>query len=351
MRPQHLLSLAADEWGLHMPGAVDFVSPQFARSFAGAMDAQPALVTASNSGIPAFLTTLLDPTLIQVVTAPMKAAQVLGEAKKGNWVTETALFPVIENTGEVSTYGDYSANGSSGANVNWVNRQSYHYQTMTQWGEKELERMGEARIGWAAALNVSSALTLNKYQNQTYLFGVAGLLNFGLLNDPSLPAPIQPGPKAYNTQAHGPWITAGVVTATPNEVFTDIQSLYVQLITQTDGVVQMDSAMKLVLPPSSAVALTSTNNFGVTVEDLLKKNFPNLSIETVPEYATAAGNVMQLIGTNVMDGQDTGTCAFTEKMRAHPIVVANSAFSQKKSQGTWGAIITQPLAIAQMLGI
>ncbi|STD85207.1 Uncharacterised protein [Escherichia coli] len=63
----------------------------------------------------------------------------------------------------------------------WVPRQSYHFQTFTVWGERELEMYGAARIGWAAELNVASALTLNKFQNKSYFYGIAGLTNYGLL--------------------------------------------------------------------------------------------------------------------------------------------------------------------------
>ncbi|EOX7982176.1 DUF2184 domain-containing protein, partial [Escherichia coli] len=117
------------------------------------------------------------------------AAQILGETKKGDWTTLSAQFPIAESDGEVSSYGDYSNNGVVSANVNWVPRQSYHFQTFTVWGERELEMYGAARIGWAAELNVASALTLNKFQNKSYFYGIAGLTNYGLLNDPSLSAP------------------------------------------------------------------------------------------------------------------------------------------------------------------
>jgi hypothetical protein len=59
---------------------------------------------------------------------------------------------------------------------------------------------------------------------------------------------------------------------------------------------------------------------------------------------------MQLIAES-LDGQKTGYCGFTEKMRAHPIIRGLSWFEQKKSQGTWGTLIFQPFAIAGMLGI
>jgi hypothetical protein len=54
---------------------------------------------------------------------------------------------------------------------------------------------------------------------------------------------------------------------------------------------------------------------------------------------------------NDFEGQRTVDAAFTEKLRAHPIVVQSSSFKQKKSQGTWGTIIYRPIFIAQMLGV
>ena len=308
-----------------------------------ACDAQPALVTTSNSGIPAFLSTFVDPKLIEVLISPMKAAEIVGnEVKKGDWVTETAMFPVVESTGQVSSYGDYSENGSAGANTNFPQRQSYHYQVMTQWGERELERAGLARIDWANRLNIASVLTLNKYQNKTYFFGVAGLQNYGLLNDPALSAAITPTTKI----AGG----TGWTNATALEVLNDVQKLYKQLQTQLGGLVQLDTRMTLAMSPTSEVALTKTTEFNVNVSDILKKNFPNLTIKTAPEYSTGSGELVQLF-VDEMEGQRTVDVAFTEKLRAHPIIVGASSFKQKKSQGTWGAIIYRPVAIAQMLGV
>lgn len=308
-----------------------------------ACDAQPALITVSNSGIPAFLSTFVDPKLIEVLVAPMKAAEIVGdEVKKGDWVTETAMFTMIESTGEVSTYGDYSENGSTGVNSNFPQRQSYHYQTMSQWGEKELERAGLAKIDYANRINIAGVLTLNKYQNKTYFFGVDGLQNYGLLNDPNLPAVITPTTKV----AGG----TGWANATALEVLADVGKMYRQAQVQADGLIDLDTVMTLAMSPLSEVALTKTTEFNVNVADLLKKNYPNLSVKTAPEYSTVSGELVQLIVPE-LEGQRTASCAFTEKMRAHPIVVGTSNFKQKKSQGTWGTIIYRPFLITSMLGV
>lgn len=343
-----ILQALMERAGVHFMGApsVDFQAEGAHLRMAHdgfACDAQPALVTTSNSGIPAFLSTFIDPKLIDVLVSPMKAAEIVGdEVKKGDWTTETAMFPIIESTGVTSAYGDYSESGNAGVNSNFPQRQSFHYQVMTQWGERELERAGLARIDWANRTNIASVLTLNKYQNKTYFFGVSGLQNYGLLNDPSLSAAISPTTK---TAGGTSW-----ANATALEVLADIQKLYKQLQSQANGLVELDTRMTLAMSPLSEVALTKTTEFNVNVSDILKKNFPNLTVKTAPEYTTDSGELVQLIADEI-EGQRTASCGFTEKLRAHPIVVNSSSFKQKKSQGTWGTVIFRPFLIAQMLGV
>src|SRR5690349_6698523 len=107
-----------------------------------ALDALPALATDPNSGVPSMLTTLIDPEVYEILFSPTKAAEILGENRKGGWTDDTAMFPVVEHTGEVSSYGDYSTAGRAGANTNWPQRQAYLFQTIKQYGEREMERAG-----------------------------------------------------------------------------------------------------------------------------------------------------------------------------------------------------------------
>lgn len=345
------LEAVSQKWGINFMG-VDAQLQRSEKERGGllAMDAQPELVTVSNSGIPAFLSTYIDPKVIEVLLAPMKATEIVGEeTKKGDWTLETSMFPVVESTGFVSSYGDYSETGISGANVNWVQRQSYTYQVITQWGERELDKMGLARIDWANRQRIASVLTLNKFQNKSYFFGIEGLANYGLLNDPSLSAPIAP-------IAEGGLITwAQKATDATNGavyVYNDIVALYKQLVSQANGLVELDMAspLTLAMSPSSQVYLTLTNPvFATNVKKMIEANFPKLRIEVAPEYSTASGELVQLIAVE-MQGQKTATTAFTEKLRAHPIIVKESSFRQKTSQGTWSTIIFRPFLIAQGIG-
>ncbi len=329
--------------GIVFYGDQQFISaPGAGHDYRLAMDAQPGLITTSNSGIPSMLSTYIDPKVIEVLVAPMKAAEILGEEKKGDWITDTLTFPMIEYTGEVSSYGDYSMNGSTGANANFPQRQTYHYQTVTQYGEREIERAGLAKLDWVSKLNTASVLVLNKYQNLSYLFGISGLQIYGLLNDPRLVAAITPAAKA----AGGVLWSAG----TALEIYQDVVNLFSQLQTQANGLVSMDDAMTLVLSPTMAVNLSKISAFNVNVRTSIKDNFPNTEIVVAPEYATTGGQLMQLI-VKSKEGQETARCIFTEKLRAHPVITAESSWRQKKSQGTAGTVIYRPFLIAQMLGL
>lgn len=322
-----------------------------------AADAQPALVTTGNSGIPAYLTTVVDPNLLRILTAKNKAAKIIGEERKGSMLDQQIMFPVGEQTVEVSAYGDFNNNGRAGFNVNFPQRQSFNYQVITEYGDIEAERAGLAKIGWAAEIKEAAVAGLNKYQNLTYFYGVAGLQNYGLLNDPSLGAALTPATKAATGTS---WVTAaGVVNATANEVFADCQALITKLVTQSAGNIDIEAPIKLCMSPKTSVALTITNSFGLTPVDMLKKAFPNVTVETAIQYGVqsaqnpqgnAAGELVQAIAQNV-EGQDSGYCAFNEKLRTFQPVRGLSSWQQKFAQGTWGAIIRQPFAFASMLGV
>jgi hypothetical protein len=208
-------------------------------------DAQPALTSVPNAGIPSFLTLTVDPEVNEILFARTQFSKILGEVKRGDWTAQTALFPTIEHTGEVSSYNDYSENGVAGLNAYWPQRQSYLFQLIKRYGELELDRAALAKINWASEIDQAAATVMQQFLNYTYGFGVAGLQNYGILNDPALPASVTPGTK---TAGNGNvWIFNGTVNATANEVFADIQALFIALVAQTGGILKQDDEVVLAL--------------------------------------------------------------------------------------------------------
>ena len=335
MRDSQLIAQLARA-GVVLPAGVTDVSTPAKQYAMDAASLTPTLVGTPNAGIPSFLTTYVDPKVIEVLVAPMKAAEIVGESKKGDWTTLTAAFIQAEPLTKVATYNDYSADGDSSANVNYPQRQAYFFQTWTRWGERELEMAGAGRVDWSAQLNYASALGLAKFLNSTYLFGVSGLQNYGLTNDPRLPTPVA---------ASVNWATAA-----PEDIYNSIVAMYKLLQTQSQGIIEQDDELKLAMAPTAAGDLNRINTYGLSTAKLIRDAFPKLEIVTVPEFDTATGRLVQMWAPKI-EGQESATCAFTEKMRAHAIERYSSYFRQKKSAGTWGAVVFRPLAVTQLLGV
>lgn len=302
-----------------------------------ACDAQPELMTNPNAGIPAWLANYFDPSAIEILTAPVKAVEILGgETQYGDWTTDTATFVTMEYTGEVSSYGDYNTNGMNSVNLNFPQRQSYHFQTFTQWGEKQLAKAALARVDYAAGVNKASMINIAQFFNNSYFFGISGLQNYGLLNDPALSASIVSSAR---------WSTLTAV-----QIYQQIVRLFTQIQYQSNGVIDAQAPVTLVTSPVLSIALTTTNDFGLTVYGILKQSFPNITFQTAVQYGSQfGGELVQMIVTEVQ-GTRTATPAFTEKLRAHAVVVGASSWSQKKSAGTFGTVIKNYFAIASMLG-
>ena len=349
--------------GLHLPGVTTFVPDEWKQSNLSlqhlAMDAAAGpLGTDPNSALPAILTTAVDPDVIRWVFAPLQMAEILGgERKVGDWLEQTRIFPVIESTGEVSSYDDYSNNGRAGINFNYPNFQSYLWQCIIEYGDLETARAGLMKINYVGDVNKAAADLLNRYGNLTYAFGVSGLQNYGLLNNPYLSAYITPAVKAWGGTS---WFDNGSPAATANEVYNDIVALVERVIAQNNGAVDIQSKMTLAMSPQSQVAMTFANSFGVYVRALLKDGFPNLTVKTAVQYGaqttqnsqgySAVGNAMQLI-VDEIGGQKVAYPAYNEKMRAHKLVGELSSWKQKMTAGSWGVILRMPVGISGMLGI
>lgn len=348
--------------GLVLPGVTTFVPDEWRTSDSSlaqiAMDAAGPAVTDPNSSLPTILTTAIDPDVIRVVFSPLAMAEILGgERKVGDWLEETRIFPVIEDTGEVSSYGDYANSGRAGINFNYPAFQSYLFQTIMNYGERETERAGLMRINYVSDLTRSAATMLNRFGNLTYAFGVAGLQNYGLINNPFLSAYMTPAVKAWGGTG---WFNGTSPAATANEVYNDILALVQKVIAQTNGAVDLQAKMTLAMSPSSQEAMLFANSFGVYVKNLLKEGLPNLTVKTAVQYGaqtisnsqgySAVGNVVQLIVDEV-DGQKVAYPAYNEKMRAHKIIPELSAWKQKMTGGTWGTILRLPIGVAGMIGV
>jgi hypothetical protein len=357
------IAALAERAGIVFPGAVDFLprerytadrrGPNGETSGYGeiimdgalaAMDAEPTLITSPNAGVPSLYTTYIDPKLIEVLLTPNNAVKIYGETRKGDWLDETIGFMMVESTGEVTSYGDFNdGGGRAGANVQWEWRQPYLFQSFTEWGDRETERMGRARVDWVSRLNISTAINHDKFYNNSAFYGIAGLANYGALNDPSLSAALTPSTKAATGTS---W-----QKALAQEILADVQAMFAQAQIQTGSNLEMDTRMTLALHSVSEVYLANTNAYGlVSAMDLIKKTFPNLRVQQAPQFLSGTTYSCQLI-IDEIEGQKTIEIGFNEKMRAHRVIYDTSSVRQKKTGGTEGALLYRPIGIVTMSGI
>ena len=324
-----------------------------------AMDALPGLTTDPNAGVPTMFTTWVDPNIYQVLFSPLRAVEIAGsEIQAGDWTEQTAMFPVVEVLGETTAYGDYATGGGqNSSNANFPQRQSFLFQGIIEYGDLEVARYARAKINWISEKQRARMRQLNTFMNFAYFYGIAGLANYGLLNDPNLPASISPAPKAYGGTT---WLVGTQVKATANEIYNDIQATVIQGINQNGGLVDRESEMVLALDPSHEAALTATNSFNVNVSDLLKKNFPKMRVVSAVQYGGVSAqqpqgqpsglSLMQIIFPDV-EGQRTAIPAFNAKLVAQRVVFEMSAAKQKMVSGTYGMVIRYAAGIASMVGI
>lgn len=304
-----------------------------------------ALITTPNSTIPAELLAYIDPTVIEIMTAPRNARELYNEEKRGDFTTPYFKWRADEVTGNTAAYSDFGQFGVAGMNSEWHTREQYRFQTVIQYGDLEQEMASQAKINLAAAKQRSAATTIDIDANKFYLLGVAGKEIYGVLNDPNLPAATTP-------------ISVGGVTAWSGKDaiarYNDVIKLFTQLVNQLQGLVDEKSKLKLATSPGLRTLLAEPTQLGITVMSMLKEYFPNMEFVSLPQlgaaYAPAASETMMIIAPEVL-GNQTGLLGFGEKIRMGRIVASLSSFAQKITGTTYGGVIRVPAAVAQMTGM
>lgn len=303
-----------------------------------ASDSVPGMITSPNGSIPANFTTVFDPEIARVALAPLKSESIYSSRQMGSWIDTDIEFPIVEHTGQATAYGDYDNDGTADSNVVFENRQTYHFQTHVKVGEMGAEKA--ARIGYniVGEKQGSGVDTLNRLRNKINFFGVEGLNLRGSLNDKDLPAPITPtnGTKWSDME--------------PEKIVNEALRMFADAQKRSDGTLSLDDPMTLALSPNMEPILGRTNSYGLDVKEQLTKKFSKMRIETAPEYATANGELVQLIPDSVRRSK-TGQSIYTERLRFHRVELRTSNWSQKLSAGSVGTVIKYPHAISQMIGV
>lgn len=304
-----------------------------------------ALITQANTTVPAELLAYIDPTVIEIMTAPRNARELYAEEKRGDWTTPYFKWRADEVTGNTAAYSDFGQFGVSGVNSEWHTREQYRFQTIIEYGDLEQDMAAQAKINLASAKQRAAATTIDIDANKFYLLGVADKEIYGVLNDPNLPAAVTP----ISVGGQTAWASKDAISR-----YNDVIKLFTTLVNQLNGLVDEKSKLKIVMSPGTRSLLAAPTSLGLTTMKMLEDYFPNAEFVSLPQlgaaYAPAASETLMIIAPEVL-GNETGLLGFGEKIRMGRVVPSLSSFAQKVTGTTYGGVIRVPAAVAQMTGI
>ena len=342
------------EAGVYLHGVRGFSDSSEARAIVG--DAASAYVpgnqlTTTNDGYLVQFFNYISPQEIPMLLAPNRAAQIFGESRLGTWEQVFLTFKLTEQVGQVAAYGDGARGGTANANIEYVQRQNMLVQVFIEAGDLELARAGAGQFDMLGQRRLAQSQALNKWTNRTYFSGVDGMPNYGALNDPNLNPSHTPSVGTNGTT----WAEkAQNVTTGANEIYSDFVAAYGRIQAYAQGVLDKDmdeeTPMVFVVSPQSRQYLKVVNNFGLSIEGMIKDSFPNSKVVTAPEMSTDAGNLLYAFVPE-LEGVRTIQCTFSERLRTHRVEYESSMMRQKATSGSYGAFVARPLLIDMTLGV
>lgn len=306
------------------------------------MDGGPAGVTPSNVYMPAGILTKISADLVRIITRKRTADEIIGNRKKlGLWEQNDILTRSLEQLGETKPYADIDNAPVVSLNPNFIYAGHYRFSVKAQPGDLESAQMALANISNESEMYAAALETLAIEFNNIAFFGTkkqAGAYPvYGFLNNPSL--------DAYKTA------TSTAAKTTFETFFADVRALIQDVITKAKGWASTDSNITIGIANARAMNFSVVNQYGQTVEEVLKKTFKNLNIVNASELDGAYNNndvmVCRVECEEAANVAETAVIGFSEIALASPIVRYESFTSQKFSSGSFGTIIYKPYMIAR----
>jgi hypothetical protein len=360
--PREVRQVAMDTISANIREAMQMgfsISPKVAMDMAnmygwGADSVQGLVTTAA---IPNLIQNLQNwlPGQVYVMTAAREIDKLIGITTQGEFSDEQIVQEVLEMTGYAVPYSDYGNAPLADWNLNFVPRTNIRFELGMRVGILEEERAARQRVNSAQSKRESCGLNLEITRNLVGFNGYNSGNNttYGFLNDPGLLPTIT--------------VAAGASTQTEwsgktfLEICADIRAAFVQLRTQSKGVInpkEVDTV--LALPTNSIDYLTVTSDFGISVWDWLKQTYPRVRVQDAIQLNTANGTtvgsgVFYLYAERVSDlSTDDGKVwvqVVPQKFRVLGVQKLTKAYQEDFANATAGAMLKRPWAVVKYLGI
>lgn len=292
------------------------------------------------------------PGFVRTITAVRKIDALIGISTSGSWDDEEVVQGVMEPVGKAVAYSDNTNIPLSGFNIGFERRTVVRYEKGMAVGVLEEARAARIKANTAAEKRGAAALSLEILRNRIGFYGYNGGENrtYGFLNDPALPS--------YVTVATGAGGGTEWSGKTFLEITADIRELFASLQTGSRGVIDVrNSPITLALALSAVEYLGVTSDFGVSVEDWMRKTYPKSRVETAPELDGANGgeNVMYAYAESVDDGasDDSRTWLQLVPAKFQMLGVEKQAkrYVEDYVGATAGVMLKRPYAVQRRTGI
>lgn len=291
------------------------------------------------------------PGFVRTVTAVRNIDLLIGISSSGSWEDEEIVQGVLEPTGKAVPYGDYTNIPLSSWNPSFERRTVVRIEQGMKVGKLEEARASRMNVNSAAEKRGAAVTSLEIARNRIGFYGYNNGTNrtYGFLNDPSLPA--------YVTAAAG---VGGTTWATKTflEITADIRGMLARLQTTSKGVIDpRRTPITLALATAVAQYLSVTSDFGISVEDWLRKTYPNVRVESAPELDLANGgaNVAYAYADSVEDGatDDSRTWVQVVPAKFQLLGIENQAkgLVEDYVAATAGVMLKRPYAVTRLTGI
>lgn len=317
------------------------------------MDAIQGDLTSPNIGVAVQFAQQWLPGWVRVTTAPHKIDDLIGISTVGSWEQEEIVQGMLENTGVAVPYNDLNNISFANYNQNYVTRTIVRFETGMQVTRLEASRAALMNVSSDGEKRIGCSMSLNTARNQVGFYGYNNGANntYGFLNDPQLPA--------YNT------VATGAVSGSPlwsvktwQEIVTDLLTGYQTLRTQSKGRIDpKKTPITLAVPTDRRDYLSKTNEFGITVMDWIKTNYPLTRVEDAPQLDNANGgaNVFYMFAESVDDSSTDDRRTFIQAVPAifQVLGVAQEVKGYKEghTNATAGAMCKRPYAVYRATGI
>lgn len=286
------------------------------------------------------------PDFVEVVTAAREIDTIVGRTIAGNWHDESIVQGILERTGQAVPYGDHTDIPLSSWNTNFEVRDIVRFEEGIQVGTLEEARAGAMNISSQTEKRAAAAESLAIELNNVGFFGYNEGNNktYGFLNDPNLPS--------YTTLATGSGGTTTWASKTYDEIVADLRTAFAALRVKTGNLFKPErDRAKLVLAVSVMEYLNVENQFGKSVYDFLKQNYPNVTIESAVQLdgANSGANVLYLFAESI-NGKPVIHQFVQDVFRLIGVEKKAKVFLEDYSNATAGILVTQPIGIVRYTG-